>query len=74
MKSCRIHIMGASGSGVTCLGRTLADALAIPHHDTDDYFWQPTVPPYRDIRVTPNARPFPAGASLYNLPFRIAVS
>jgi len=42
--------MGASGSGVTSLGRALADALAIPHHDTDDYFWQPTIPPYRNMR------------------------
>jgi adenylate kinase family enzyme len=50
MKSCRIHIMGASGAGVTSLGRALAEALAIPHHDTDDYFWQPTIPPYRDKR------------------------
>jgi adenylate kinase family enzyme len=50
MKSCRIHIMGASGAGVTSLGRALADALAVPHHDTDDYYWQPTVPPYRDKR------------------------
>jgi adenylate kinase family enzyme len=50
MKSCRIHIMGASGAGVTSLGRALADALAIPHHDTDDYFWQPTTPPYQDKR------------------------
>jgi len=50
MKSRRIHILGASGSGVTSLGRALADALAIPHHDTDDYFWQPTTPPYRDKR------------------------
>jgi adenylate kinase family enzyme len=32
MKSCRIHIMGASGAGVTSLGRALADAIAIPHH------------------------------------------
>jgi adenylate kinase family enzyme len=50
MKSCRIHITGASGAGVTSLGRALADALAISHHDTDDYFWQPTTPPYRDNR------------------------
>jgi adenylate kinase family enzyme len=42
--------MGASGSGVTTLGRALADALALPHHDTDDYFWQPTTPPYRAQR------------------------
>ena len=53
MKSRRIHIMGASGAGVTSLGRALADALAIPHHDTDDYFWQPTTPPYRDMREIP---------------------
>jgi adenylate kinase family enzyme len=46
----RIHITGASGSGVTTLGRALADALALPHHDTDDYLWAPTTPPYRELR------------------------
>jgi adenylate kinase family enzyme len=50
LKTCRIHIMGASGAGVTSLGRALADALAAPHHDTDDYFWLPTTPPYREKR------------------------
>ena len=50
LKTCRIHITGASGAGVTSLGRALADALAISHHDTDDYFWRPTSPPYREIR------------------------
>jgi adenylate kinase family enzyme len=50
MKSRRIHVMGASGAGVTSLGRALADALAIPHHDTDDYFWQPTTTPYQKMR------------------------
>jgi len=50
MKSCRIHVTGASGAGVTSLGRALAGALSIPHHDTDDYFWQPTSPPYQDKR------------------------
>ena len=50
MKNRRIHIMGASGSGATTLGRALADALAVPHHDADDYFWLPTVPPYRTTR------------------------
>jgi hypothetical protein len=24
--------------------------LAIPHHDADDYFWRPTIPPYREKR------------------------
>ncbi|MBR0838456.1 hypothetical protein JQ612_35095 [Bradyrhizobium manausense] len=50
MKSHRIHLMGASGSGVTTLGRALAGRLALPHHDTDDYFWLPTVPPYQTTR------------------------
>jgi len=50
MKSCRINIMGASGSGATAVGRALADALAVPHHDSDDYFWLPTTPPYREKR------------------------
>jgi adenylate kinase family enzyme len=50
MKSRRIHITGASGSGVTSLGRALAGALASSHHDTDDYFWLPTTPPYRLLR------------------------
>jgi len=52
MKSRRIHILGGAGSGTTTLGRALAGALAIPHHDTDDYFWQPTTPPYRQQRDT----------------------
>ncbi|WFU22599.1 hypothetical protein QA649_31610 [Bradyrhizobium sp. CB1717] len=52
MKSRRIHLMGASGSGVTTLGRALAGRLALPHHDTDDYFWLPTVPPYQTTRPT----------------------
>jgi adenylate kinase family enzyme len=47
MKTRRIHVMGASGSGVTTLGRALADAMALPCHDSDDYFWLPTTPPYR---------------------------
>jgi adenylate kinase family enzyme len=50
VKTCRIHIMGASGAGVTSLGRALADALALSHHDADDYFWRPTTPPYREMR------------------------
>jgi adenylate kinase family enzyme len=31
---------------VTTVGRALANALALPHHDTDDYYWVPTIPPY----------------------------
>ncbi len=50
MALARIHITGASGAGVTTLGRALASRLAFPHHDSDDYFWLPTDPPYRDPR------------------------
>jgi adenylate kinase family enzyme len=46
----RIHITGASGAGVTTLGRAMAQHLAVPHHDTDDYFWRPTDPPYQRSR------------------------
>jgi adenylate kinase family enzyme len=50
----RIHIMGASGAGVTTLGRALANALAFPHHDVDDYYWTPEDPPYRNPRNIPD--------------------
>ncbi len=50
----RIHILGASGSGTTTLGRALAERLDCPHFDTDGYFWLPTDPPFtakRDIAL-----------------------
>ncbi|MEZ5817437.1 MAG: hypothetical protein R3D44_10175 [Hyphomicrobiaceae bacterium] len=50
MAAARIHVTGASGAGVTTLGRAIGGALAIPHHDTDDYFWQPTEPPFQKRR------------------------
>jgi adenylate kinase family enzyme len=46
----RIHILGASGSGTTTLGRALAARLLCPHFDADDYFWLPTDPPYTHQR------------------------
>jgi len=46
----RIHILGASGSGTTTLGRALAARLQCPHFDTDDYFWLPTDPPFTQQR------------------------
>ena len=47
----RIHILGASGSGTTTLGRALAACLQCPHFDTDDYFWVLTDPPYTHQRA-----------------------
>jgi adenylate kinase family enzyme len=46
----RIHIVGASGSGTTTLGRALAARLDCPHLDTDDYFWLPSDPPFQHVR------------------------
>lgn len=46
----RLLVTGASGAGSTSLGRALADKFSVPHGDTDDYFWLPTDPPYRDNR------------------------
>jgi adenylate kinase family enzyme len=46
-----IHILGASGSGTTTLGRALAERLQCPHFDTDDYFWLPTDPPFTHQRA-----------------------
>ncbi|MDN4161073.1 hypothetical protein [Nocardioides abyssi] len=50
MRRCRLHVVGASGSGTTTLGRALADAWSVPHADADDYFWVPSDPPYVEKR------------------------
>ena len=46
----RVHITGASGAGVTTLGRALAEALQVTLLDTDNFFWLPTSPPYQTAR------------------------
>src|SRR2546425_10734807 len=46
----RIHIVGASGSGTTSLAIEMATRYGHRHLDTDDYFWLPTIPPYREKR------------------------
>ncbi|MFE4228686.1 hypothetical protein ACFRJ8_12445 [Arthrobacter sp. NPDC056886] len=55
LNPCRLFIMGASGSGTTTLGRAIANEWAVPHADADDYFWQPTSPPYK-IQRDPSER------------------
>jgi adenylate kinase family enzyme len=46
----RIHLTGASGAGVTTVGRAVATRLGLTHLDTDDFYWLPTKPPFRDKR------------------------
>lgn len=53
----RIHIFGAPGSGVTTLGKALANRLGFPHFDTDDYYWfTEDELPYRRKRNTEHRR------------------
>jgi len=49
----RIHITGASGSGVSTLGAELAARLGCAHLDTDDFYWTPTEPPFQVSREIP---------------------
>lgn len=46
-----IHIFGASGSGTSTLGRKICNELGFFFMDTDDYFWEPTDPPYTTKRT-----------------------
>ncbi len=41
-----IHIVGASGSGTTTLGKAIEHKYAYTHLDVDDYYWLPTDPPF----------------------------
>lgn len=49
----RIHITGGSGCGVSTLGQALAARLGVAWHDTDDFFWLATDPPYQTPRAMP---------------------
>lgn len=51
----RIHLTGASCSGVTTLGKALATNLALPFVDTDDHYWAPVDPPF-SVKRAPEAR------------------
>jgi len=51
----RIHIFGASGSGVTTLGRHLSQQLQYPYFDNDDFFWEKSDPPFT-VRRAPELR------------------
>jgi adenylate kinase family enzyme len=48
-----IHITGASGSGVSTLGRALAERTGARQLDTDDFYWSPTELRYTVAREIP---------------------
>jgi adenylate kinase family enzyme len=47
----RIHIFGASGSGTTSLAAAIATKHGHKHLDTDNFYWLPTDPPFREKRA-----------------------
>ncbi|MDX2198577.1 MAG: adenylate kinase [Phycisphaerae bacterium] len=51
----RVNILGASGAGASSLGRALAEALRAPYFDCDDYYHEPSDPPFQR-RATPESR------------------
>lgn len=42
----KLHLFGASGTGVSTLGEALAPVLHAPYFDTDTYFWHAAGPPF----------------------------
>jgi adenylate kinase family enzyme len=46
----KVHILGASGSGTSTLGKLLETKYQFKHLDTDDYYWLPTNPPFTESR------------------------
>lgn len=50
MANFRINVLGASGSGATTVGKSLASLFCIPHFDCDDYFHLPSDPPFQKPR------------------------
>ena len=50
-KNLKIHIFGASGSGVTTLGKNLSHYLGIPFFDADDFYWKKTNPPFQEANA-----------------------
>lgn len=49
----RIHVLGGSGCGVSTLGAALGRSLGLPVFDNDDYYWEPTEPPFQKATAVP---------------------
>ncbi len=45
-----VHLLGASGSGTSALGKYISERTGWFFMDTDDYFWLPTDPPFTTKR------------------------
>ncbi len=58
----RIHILGASGSGTSTLGALLAARYGYQHIDVDNYFWEPSDPPFQHQREVGERQRLLAGA------------
>lgn len=46
----RVHVFGASGVGTTSLGELISEKYGHRHLDTDNFYWVPTNPPFREKR------------------------
>lgn len=46
----KLHLFGASGTGVTTLGEALGRLLGVPYFDSDAYYWEPSDPPFTKRR------------------------
>lgn len=51
----RVYIFGASGTGTTTLGETIAAELSLVHVDCDDHYWAPVEPPF-SVKREPHKR------------------
>jgi adenylate kinase family enzyme len=46
----RIHLIGASGSGTSSIGKAVCNQIGYKHFDSDNYLWLPSEEPYTIIR------------------------
>lgn len=51
----KIYVFGASGTGSTTLGKSVAAALRLVHVDVDDHFWAPANLPF-SLKRSPGER------------------
>ena len=62
MRRTRIHTFGASGAGTSTLAREIASRCDFTLFDADDFFWEPTDPPYQKRRDPPTRQRLLGGA------------